>query len=85
MCVSAVLSCGQILATPWTVAHQAALSMGFSRKKYRSELSFPAPGDLPNLEIESASLVSPALQADSFLLCHLTYLQVRDQAAIQER
>ena len=46
----------------WTVAHQAPLSMGFSRKQYRSELPFPTPGDLPNSGIES---VSPALQVDS--------------------
>ena len=32
--------------TPWTVAHQAPLSMGFSRQEYRSELPFPPPGDL---------------------------------------
>ena len=50
------------LATPWTVAHQAPLSMGFSRQKYWSGLPFPSPGDLPDLGIEPRS---PALQADS--------------------
>ena len=50
--------------TPWTVAHQAPLSMGFSRQKYWSELPFPSPGDLPDPGIESRS---PALQADSLL------------------
>ena len=35
------------LATPWTVACQAPLSMGFSRQESWSGLSFPAPGDLP--------------------------------------
>ena len=34
-------------ATPWTVARQAPLSMGFSRQEYWSGLSFPSPGDLP--------------------------------------
>ena len=34
--------------TPWTVAHQSPLSMGFSRQEYWSGLSFPSPGDLPN-------------------------------------
>ena len=34
--------------TPWTVAHQAPLSMGFSRQEYWSGLPFPPPGDLPN-------------------------------------
>ena len=45
----------------WTVAHQAPLSMGFSRKQYRSELPFPTPGDLPNSGIKPVSLVSPPL------------------------
>ena len=36
------------LATPWTVAHQAPLSMGFSRQEYWSGLPFPSPGDLPD-------------------------------------
>ena len=35
-------------ATPWTVAHQSSLSMGFSRKEYWSGLPFPSPGDLPD-------------------------------------
>ena len=50
------------LATPWTIAHQAPLSMGFSRQEYWSGLPFPSPGDLPNPGIEPKS---PALQADS--------------------
>ena len=37
--------------TPWTVAFQASLSMGFSRQEYWSGLPFPSPGDLPNPEI----------------------------------
>ena len=48
--------------TPWTVAHQALLSMEFSRQKYWSGLPFPSPGDLPNPGMEPGS---PALQADS--------------------
>ena len=52
------------LGTPWTVAHQASLSMGFSRQKYWSGLPRPPPGGLPNPGIEPGS---PALQADSFL------------------
>ena len=51
-----------ILATPWTVAQQAPLSMGFSRQEYWSGLPFPSPEDLPNLGIKPKS---PALQADS--------------------
>ena len=50
--------------TPWTVAHQVPPSMGFSRQKYWSGLSFPSPGDLPDLGIEPGSL---ALQTDSLL------------------
>ena len=46
------------------------LSMGFSRKELQSGLSFPPSGDLTNPGIESASLRSPALQADSLLLSH---------------
>ena len=63
----AVLSCFShvwLLATVWTVAHQASLSMGFSRQDYWSELPFPSPGDLPDPGIEPVSL---ALQADSLL------------------
>ena len=48
-------------ATPWTVAHQAPLSMGFSRQEYWSGLPFPPPGDLPDPVIEPTSLASPAL------------------------
>ena len=47
---------------PWTIAHQAPLSMGFPRWEFWSGLPFPSPGDLPNLGTEPES---PALQADS--------------------
>ena len=49
-------------ATPWTVAHQATLPMGFSTQEYWSGLPFPSPGDLPDPGIKPAS---PAL-ADGF-------------------
>ena len=52
------------LAIPWTVACQAPLSTGFSRREYKSGLPFPSPEDLPNPGIEPGS---PALQADSLL------------------
>jgi len=42
-------------ATPWTVAHQAPLSMGFSRQKYWSGLPCPPPGDFPDLGIKLTS------------------------------
>ena len=41
------LSHVRFFATPWTVAYQASLSMGFSRQEYWSGLPFPSPGDLP--------------------------------------
>ena len=56
------LSRVQLFATPWTVAHQAPPSMGFSRQEYWSGLPFPSPGDLPDPRIEPRSL---ALQEDS--------------------
>ena len=52
------------LATPWTIACQAPLSMGFSRQGYWSGLPFPSLGDLPDPGIESGS---SALQADDLL------------------
>ena len=79
-------------ATPWTVACQALLSMGFSRQEYWSGLPFPPPGNLPNPGIKPRSL---ALQADSLptepsgklielgritlqILKHLRWLTFRD-------
>ena len=53
-----------MLATPWTVASQAPLSMGFSRQEHWSGLPFPSPGDLPDPGIKPES---PAFQADSLL------------------
>ena len=53
-------------ATPWTVAHQAPLSMGFSRQEYWSGLPCPPPGDLPDPGIKPASLESPALAGRFF-------------------
>ena len=54
----------RLFATPWTVAHQAPPSMGFSRQEYWSGLPCPPPGHLSYRRIE---LTSPALQADSLL------------------
>ena len=53
--------------TPWTVAHQAPLSMRFPRRECWSGLPFPSPGVLPNPGIEPRFPVAPALQADSLL------------------
>ena len=65
-----MLSCFSLVrlfATPWTVAVQASLSMGFSRQEYWSGLLFPPPGDLSNPGIEPES---PTLQVDSLPLNH---------------
>jgi len=51
-------------ATSGTIAHQASLSLGFSRQEYWSGLPFPSLEDLPDPEIKP---ISPALQADSLL------------------
>ena len=61
LCCLVAQSC-QTLVTPWTVAHQAPLSMVFSRQEYWSGLPFPSPGDLPDPGIEPGF---PALEADS--------------------
>ena len=56
------LSRVRFFATPWTVAHQAPPSMGFSRQEHWSGMPFPSPGDLPNPGIKPRS---PSLQADA--------------------
>ena len=60
-----LLSHVRLFATPWTVAHQAPLSMEFSRQEYWSGLSFAFPGNLPNPGIKPTSLASPVL-SDGF-------------------
>ena len=62
LCVCQSLSCVCLFVTPWTVAHQAPLSMGISRQEYWSGMPCPSPGDLPDPGIETGS---PSLQADS--------------------
>ena len=56
----------QLVATPWTVAHQAPLSMGFSRQEHCSGLPCPPPGDLPDPGIKPKALTSPALAGGFF-------------------
>ena len=57
MCVRSVMSDS---ATLWTVAHQAPLSVGFSRQ-YKSGMPVPSPGHLPDLRVKPVFLGSPAL------------------------
>ena len=56
--------------TPWTLAHQALLSMGFPRQEYWSGLPFPSPGDLPDPGIKPASSAK-----DNVMLCYAKSLQ----------
>ena len=57
-----------LFATPWTVAHQAPLSVGFSYQEYWSGLSFPPPGDLPDpgITVEAFLLVTQSLKVTIF-------------------
>ena len=65
--VVCVFSRVQLFVTPWTVARQAPLSMGFFRQECWSGLPFPTPGDHPGPGIKPSSPVSPALKVDSLL------------------
>ena len=57
VCVISHFSHVRLFATLWTIAHQAPLSLGFSKQEYQRGLPRPPPGDLPNLGIEPASPV----------------------------
>ena len=70
-----LLSRVQLFVTPWTVALQASLSVGFSRQEYWSELPFPSPEDPPDPGIEPAS---PAWQVDSLSLSHQMMENIMD-------
>ena len=72
----------QLFATPWNVACQAPLSMGFSRQKYWRGWPFPSPGDLPNPGIELWSL---ALQADALASRRFTIWASREAPLIEEK
>ena len=62
VCMLSCFSPVRLFATLLTVAHQAPLSMGFSRQEYWGGLPFPSPGDLPDSGVEPRS---PALQVES--------------------
>ena len=70
VCVLSCFSCAWLFVTPWTVAHQAPLSMGFSGQEYWSGLPFPSPrdllnpGNLPDPGIQPC--LSPALAGEFF-------------------
>ena len=67
-----MLSLVRLFATPWTVAHQGPLSMGFPRQEYWNGLPFPSPEDFPNPGIEPASPSLVCMHAKSHrqILCH---------------
>ena len=82
VCVLSCFSPVQLCGTLWTVARQVPLSIGFSRQEYWSGLPCPSPGELPDPEMESASLLSPAFVGRFFFFFlplvlpgkpHLTY------------
>ena len=77
VCMLSCFSRVQLFATPWTVACQAPLSMGFSRQEYWSGLSCPTPGDLPDPRIKLASFKSPALTG-GFFTTSATWIRHRD-------
>ena len=66
VCVLSRFSHVRLFVIPWTVAHQAPLSMGFSRQEYWSGLPYLRLGDLPNSGNEPPSLMSPALAGGFF-------------------
>ena len=66
VCLLSHFSRVQLFVTLWTVAHQAPLSMQFSRHEHWSGLPCPPPGDLPNPGMEPTSLMSPALGGGFF-------------------
>ena len=66
MCMLSHFSHVQLFVTLWTIAHQAPLSMEFSRQEYWSGLPFPSPGDLPSPGIEPTFSVTPELAGGLF-------------------
>ena len=67
-CVLSRFSYVWLFVTPWTIAHQAPLSLGFSRQEYWSGLPGPPPEDFPTQGSNPHYITSPALQADSLSL-----------------
>ena len=63
-----MLSHIRLFVTPWTIAHQAPLSVELSRQEYWTRFPFPTPGDLPDSGIKPTTLASPALADESFTI-----------------
>ena len=62
------------LGTPWTVPHQAPLSLGFSRQEYWNGLSFSSPGDLPCPGIKSPTLTGGFFTTEPWWIPHNVYI-----------
>ena len=73
LCALFMLSPVWLFVTPWTIAHQAPLSMGFSRQEHWSGLPYSLSGYLPDPGVEPASLMSPEL-AGGFFTTSATYI-----------
>ena len=73
----------QLFETPWTIAHQAPLFMGFPQQEYKSRLPCPPPGALLDLEIEPTSPASSVLQAVSLPLSHWGSPNEQDETTIK--
>ena len=71
-CILSRFSCVRLFVTPWTIAHQAPLSMGILQARILSGLPCPPPGDLPHPGIKPTSLMSPAW-ADGFFTTSATW------------
>jgi hypothetical protein len=84
MCVLSHFSRVRLFANPWTKAHQAPLSMGFSRQECWSGLPFPSPGDLPDPGTEPASLISPTV-AVWFFITSVTWEDPGEKEERQKR
>ena len=67
-CMFSHFSCVWLFETPWTVAHQASLSMGFSQQEYWSGLPCSPPGDLSDPGIKLTPHISPALAGRFFTI-----------------
>ena len=76
VCVVCTHVCAQVCPALWTVAHQAPLSMEFSKQEYWSGVPFPSRGDLPHPRIKPLSPASPALIGDPLQQSHpgITYV-----------
>ena len=88
MCVLSHFGHIQLFVTLWTVAHEAPLSMGFSRQEYWTRLPCPSSGNLPSPGIKPTSFLSPVLAGGFFTTsatceaqANLTKIQISQQDA----